>query len=170
MTYKITYPYIYYENETIFRYIYPKCILWLFKTHKAAHYSKNGNDASLYKLYISVITIEEIEQLKSINKKNKIKDLILDYNVKVLEISSEAIELANKYINAGAIPRSEPEDAYHIAIATVNNIEALASWNFKHIVRINPIRKVHEINKKFNYPLIEIGLLELFGGSRYGNL
>lgn len=128
------------------------------------------NDASLYELYISVITIEEIEQLKNINKKNKIKDLILNYNVKVLEISSEAIELANKYINTGAIPRAEPEDAYHIAIATVNNIETLASWNFKHIVSINPIRKIHEVNKKFNYPLIEIGSLELFGGSRYGNL
>jgi len=128
------------------------------------------NDASLYELHISVITIEEIEQLKNINKKNKIRDLILNQNVKVLEISSEAIELANKYINTGAIPSSEPEDAYHIAIATVNNIETLASWNFKHIVSINPIRKIHEVNKKFNYPLIEIGSLELFGGSRYGNL
>ncbi|MBN2374334.1 hypothetical protein JXL19_11170, partial [bacterium] len=108
--------------------------------------------------------------LKNINKKNKIKDLILNYNVNVLEISSEAIELANKYIKTGAIPKSEPEDAYHIAIATVNNIETLASWNFKHIVSINPIRKIHEVNKKFNYPLIEIGSLELFGGSRYGNL
>ena len=128
------------------------------------------NDASLYELHISVITIEEIEQLKNINKKNKIRDLILNQNVKVLEISSEAIELANKYINTGAIPRTEPEDAYHIAIATVHNIETLASWNFKHIVSINPIRKIHEVNKKFNYPLIEIGSLELFGGSRYGNL
>lgn len=128
------------------------------------------NDASLYELYISVIAIEEIEQVKNINKKNKIKELILNYNVKVLEISSEAIELANKYINTGAFPRSEPEDAYHIAIATVNNIETLASWNFKHIVSINPIKKIHEVNKKFNYTLIEIGSLELFGGSRYGNL
>jgi len=128
------------------------------------------NDASLYDLYISVVTIEEIEQLKNISKKDKIRNLILNYNVMVLEISSEAIELANKYINAGAIPRAEPEDAYHIAIATVNNIETLASWNFKHIVSINPIRKIHEVNKKFNYPLIEIGSLELFGGSKYGNL
>ena len=50
----------------------------------------------------------------------------------------------------GAIPKSEPEDAYHIAIATVNKIELLASWNFSHIVSINPIRKIHEINKKAN--------------------
>jgi hypothetical protein len=88
----------------------------------------------------------------------------------VLQISTEAINLANEYIKNGAIPKSEPEDAYHIAIATINKIETLASWNFKHIVSINPIRKIHEVNKKFNYPLIEIGSLELFGGSKYGNL
>ena len=65
---------------------------------------------------------------------------------------------------------SEPEDALHIAIATVNKMEALASWNFKHIVSMAPIRKIHEINKKQNYAIIEIGSLEIFGGSQYGNL
>ena len=128
------------------------------------------NDAFSYEIFISVITIEEIERLENINKKNEIKKLILNYNMNVLEISPKAIDLANEYIKNGAIPKSEPEDAYHIAIATINNIDTLASWNFKHIVSINPIRKIHEINKKFNYPLIEIGSLELFGGSRYGNL
>lgn len=128
------------------------------------------NDAFSYEIFISVITIEEIERLENINKKNEIKKLILNYNMNVLEISPKAIDLANEYIKNGAIPKSEPEDAYHIAIATINNIDTLALWNFKHIVSINPIRKIHKINKKFNYPLIEIGSLELFGGSRYGNL
>jgi hypothetical protein len=49
-------------------------------------------------------------------------------------------------------------------------MEALASWNFKHIVSMAPIRKIHEINKKLNYNIIEIGSLEIFGGSQYGNL
>ena len=35
---------------------------------------------------------------------------------------------------------------------------------------INPIRKVHEINKKHEFETIEIGSLELFGGYKYGNL
>jgi hypothetical protein len=73
-------------------------------------------------------------------------------------------------MNKGAIPASEPEDALHIAVATVYKIESLASWNFKHIVSSNPIRKIHEINLKENYSLIEIGSLEIFGGSKYGNL
>ena len=88
----------------------------------------------------------------------------------ILEFPQEAMDLANEYMAKGAIPPSEPEDAYHIAIATVNHIEALASWNFKHIVSFNPIRKVHELNKKYGYPRIEIGSLELFGGAKYGNI
>jgi predicted nucleic acid-binding protein len=128
------------------------------------------NDVLSYQLFISVITIEEIERLENNDKKNKIINLTMNYKMKVLELSSKAVDLANEYIKNGAIPRTEPEDAYHIAIATVNNIETLASWNFKHIVSINPIKKVHEVNKKFNYPMIEIGSLELFGGAKYGNL
>jgi len=49
----------------------------------------------------------------------------------VLNITEEAITLGEEYMSKGAIPASEPEDAYHIAIATINGIEALASWNFK---------------------------------------
>jgi hypothetical protein len=49
-------------------------------------------------------------------------------------------------------------------------LDALASWNFKHIVSINPIRKIHEINREYNFSAIEIGSLELFGGSKYGNI
>ena len=119
---------------------------------------------------IQPLSIEEVNLLGNIPKKENIKRLILKYNTNILRISNEIKELADIYISKGAIPKSEPEDALHIAIATVHGIIGLASWNFKHIVSINPIRKIHEINKKLNYPMIEIGSLELFGGAKYGNL
>ena len=128
------------------------------------------NETMSYELYMSVLTVEEVEQLENIRKKDNIKDLLLNHKVKILELTNKAVDLANEYLAHGAIPKSEPEDAYHIAIATANEIEALASWNFKHIVSINPIRKIHEINKSLNYQVIEIGSLELFGGAKYGSL
>ncbi len=33
-----------------------------------------------------------------------------------------------------AVPSTEPRDATHIAIAAVNGIDFLATWNFKHIM------------------------------------
>jgi predicted nucleic acid-binding protein len=126
--------------------------------------------SSEYNLFTSVTAIIEIEKLNNPEKKQNIKNLIFDNHTNILELSEEAIILANEYMNKGAIPKSEPDDAYHIAIASVNMLDTLASWNFKHIVSLNPIRKIHEINLKRGYPIIEIGTLQLFGGSEYGNL
>jgi len=128
------------------------------------------NDATDYDIYISVITIMEIEKLKNQLKKENIKELTINYKMKILNFNNDAKILGDKYLLQGAIPASEPEDAYHIAIATVNQIDLLASWNFKHIVSINPIKKIHEVNLKNGYNLIEIGSLEFLGGFKYGNL
>jgi predicted nucleic acid-binding protein len=127
-------------------------------------------DSEHYNLFVSVITIEEIEQLKNPIKKQSIKELLLNRKANIMELSDKAKNLADEYIKRGAIPKSEPADALHIAIATVNSNEALASWNFKHIVSLSPIRKMHEINRKLHYPILEIGSLEIFGGATYGNL
>lgn len=128
------------------------------------------NEALSYELYISVTAVDEIDEVVNIVKRQNIRQLIVDYNMVILELSEESVKLADEYLSKGAIPKSEPEDAYHIAIASVNHLNALASWNFRHIVSVNPIRKIHEINLKHGYPIIEIGSLELFGGSKYGNL
>lgn len=128
------------------------------------------HDASTYELYVSVITIEEIERLRNEEKKHNLRQLILAYRMNVLALNERAKNLADEYMQNGAIPRSEPEDAYHVAIASVNTLDALASWNFSHIVSINPIRKIHEINAQYHYPSVEIGSLEIFGGAQYGNI
>ena len=123
-----------------------------------------------FDLFTSVITIQEIERIKNEIKKQNIKDLIVDYNIEILDLNEKSKLLAEEYIRKGAIPKTEPEDSLHIAIAVINQINYLASWNFKHIVNINPIRKIHEINIKNGLNIIEIGSLELFGGYKYGNL
>lgn len=128
------------------------------------------HNASSYELYTSITAVDEIDELDNLEKWQHIKDLLFDYTIHILELSEEAVTLANDYIKKGAIPESEPEDAYHVAIASVHQLNGLASWNFKHIVSMNPIRKIHEINLKHGYPIIEIGSLELFGGAEYGNI
>ena len=128
------------------------------------------NEASAYELYVSVITIEEIERLANEEKKHNLRNLILQYKMKMLTLTEQAKNLAVEYMQKGAIPTSEPEDAYHVAIASVNELDALASWNFSHLVSINPIRKIHEINHRYHYTAVEIGSLEIFGGAKYGNI
>jgi hypothetical protein len=103
---------------------------------------------------ISALTIQEVERFQNSDKKNQIIGLILRSNCELMEMTPEAVGLSKMYMEYGAIPKSEPEDALHIAIATAANIESLASWNFKHIVSVNPIRKIHEVNQKNGFGII----------------
>ena len=52
----------------------------------------------------------------------------------VLPVSDEARVFARQLIEVGALPPSEPEDALHIALATVVGARYLVSWNFVHLV------------------------------------
>jgi len=50
-----------------------------------------------------------------------------------LEITAEAIALAENLISRNAIPKQAAEDALHIAISAVSGMDYLLTWNFKHI-------------------------------------
>ncbi len=87
----------------------------------------------IYDVYISELTIAEIESTPDQSLKNKMKQVIKDFSV--LEINESVEELAKECVNYGAVPGSYQEDAYHIAVAILNEMDYLISWNFRHIVR-----------------------------------
>lgn len=51
----------------------------------------------------------------------------------MLGIDDEAKNLAKIIIAKKGIPAEYPEDALHIAVAAVNGIEILVTWNFAHL-------------------------------------
>jgi len=51
----------------------------------------------------------------------------------MLDIDDEARSLAEKIILGRAVPAEYPEDALHIAVAAVNGIEVIITWNFAHL-------------------------------------
>jgi len=73
-----------------------------------------------------------------------------------LSKTKEVDVLANAYINFEVVRKKSFEDALHIAIATINKIDVLASWNFKHIVNLNRIKKYNAVNLMQGYQVIEI--------------
>jgi hypothetical protein len=54
----------------------------------------------------------------------------------LLEIDDEKERLARLLLDHQAVPATEPRDAAHIAVAAVNGVEYLATWNFRQI--LNP--------------------------------
>ena len=78
-----------------------------------------------------------------------VKDLVKqipDKQIEFLAISDEANQLANQYIKENVIGKTSMEDYRHKAIATLNNADILASWNFKHIVNISKIRGYNAVS------------------------
>jgi len=54
-------------------------------------------------------------------------------NLRILEITAEAISLAQLLITKGPIPSENAADALHISIAAVNGVDYLLTWNCKHL-------------------------------------
>jgi len=106
-----------------------------------------------------LIHLSEISQIELLPAPQHVKDLVQTIPqdcLVMLDFSKEAQELANNYISEKALGTASLNDAYHIAIATVNRIDVLASWNFRHIVNLDKIRLFNAINLKFGYPVIDI--------------
>lgn len=102
----------------------------------------------------SDVTLLELE--KAPDRVQKVLDTIPAAFKEHISLSVEKEDLASQYIQAGAVSMKFYEDALHIAIATVSRVDILASWNFKHIVNLDRIRKFNAVNLICGYPMLEI--------------
>ena len=73
-----------------------------------------------------------------------------------VELTEEARNLANKYIDEHVVGPTSKADCQHIAMATIAKADVLVSWNFKHIVNLDRIRGYNGINLLMGYNPIEI--------------
>jgi len=88
-----------------------------------------------------------------------VRNLLKEYDDDCFEhvlLTSEAIELADCYIAENVVGKTCLDDCRHIAIATLNKVDVLASWNFKHIVNLSRIKGYNGVNMKKGYATLEI--------------
>ncbi|MEA3445218.1 MAG: PIN domain-containing protein [Bacteroidota bacterium] len=79
-----------------------------------------------------------------------------DSCLNTIKINEDIEELAQTYIREKALGKASENDAYHIALASVNRLDCLISWNFKHIVNFDKIKMFNSINIRLGYPIIDI--------------
>jgi hypothetical protein len=89
-------------------------------------------------------------------KVKKILERVLGDNIEYIPLNEESIALANAYLNEGVVAESSLSDALHMVIATVERVDILVSWNFKHIVNIKRIHLLNSVNLKLGFPILEI--------------
>lgn len=106
-----------------------------------------------------VFVVSDLLDLELINAPQQVREYLLHYSsdkFERVELTEEAIRLADTYILAKVVGKTSLEDCRHIALATINKVDVLASWNFKHIVNLDRIKGYNSVNLRLGYSMLEI--------------
>jgi predicted nucleic acid-binding protein len=137
-----------YFDTSVFGGIYD--IEFLNETEKLFEMVQSGEIVCVY----SDLTEYELE---SAPEKIKTHFLNLDKkSIEFVEITEEINQLAEEYVREKVVGATSMDDCRHIACATINKVDYLVSWNFKHIVNVFRIRGYNSINLKNGYMQIDI--------------
>ncbi len=72
------------------------------------------------------------------------KRLAVLKDVPLLLITEQALLIAESLVQHGIVPTKAAEDALHIAVATVNGVDYLLTWNCRHIANPEMQRGIAE--------------------------
>lgn len=105
-------------------------------------------------LLISEVVLRELELAPEC-----VRETLTDLPTEVVErvsVTEEVLDLAEAYLTAGILGPKWAQDAAHVAAATVARADAIASWNFKHIVRLDKMKAFNRVNILQGYGLLTI--------------
>ncbi len=101
----------------------------------------------------SVAVIEELSEGTSEKTQQRL-DLLKD--VELLPIRDEVELIARIYIERLIMPTDPSGDALHLAVASFYNVDALLTWNCKHLANANKINLIRQINQELSLPTPEL--------------
>lgn len=115
-----------------------------------------------FDLYISQFVLDEagIGDADAARRRLDVLDGICE-----LKITEEAGRLTEKLLRERVVPQKAATDAAHIAVAAVNGMDFLLTWNCKHIANAQMLRKIYSVCESAGYtcPLV-CTPAELMGG------
>ncbi len=103
---------------------------------------------------VSAVVTAEIEDAPE--RARAAYDELVALGAEVLLVSAEALDLADAYLARGVLTPKYYDDASHIALATLAEVDLLVSWNFRHIVHYDKIRVFNAVNLERGYKPIQI--------------
>lgn len=140
--------------------------LYLDTSVPSAYYDKRAKerkDATIkfwkevlphYEVYVSEITVKELDDTKDENLRKRLRRLIKGF--KILKSNKKIRDLARVYIERGVFSERYVDDALHVAITTFYEISYLVSWNFEHLVKVKTRKWVNSVNTLEGFTEIEI--------------
>jgi len=100
--------------------------------------------------YISTIVLDEVARANPQRREGLLGE-IAAVRPTLLRGSEQADALARRYVEAGVLPLTDEVDALHVAIATVYELDVLASWNQRHLANIRRRDLFNSVNRVAGY-------------------
>lgn len=74
----------------------------------------------------------------------------------LLEVTPEAVELADVLVSSGGLPEAATDDAFHLAVAAVHAADFLLTWNCRHLANAERMGKLADVvrSQGFRPPII----------------
>lgn len=108
---------------------------------------------SRHETYVSALVVQEAGRGDPTQAQIRLAAIA---KIPMLDIDDEARSLAEEIIAKKGIPAEYPEDALHIAIAAVNGVDVIITWNFAHLNNPFTRRKVRKIVEAKGYSCPEV--------------
>jgi predicted nucleic acid-binding protein len=83
-------------------------------------------------------------------------DELVGFESELLIVTREVDDLASAYEERGVLSRRSRNDMLHVALASLARVDALVSWDFRHLVRLDNVRAFSAVNSAFGLPPITI--------------
>ena len=107
-----------------------------------------------YHAVMSEIVFEELEEAPQ-----QVREIVLSLPESSLEsilVTEEIIQLRNEYEAAGILGPKWIDDMTHVAAATIARVDAIVSWNFRYIVRLDKMKAYNQVNLQNGYGILTI--------------
>jgi hypothetical protein len=111
------------------------------------------NDRKRYEIVASRLVVSEASAGNSAEAVKRLK--LLD-TLQILENTNAATAFAELLLQRGILPQKAAADALHLAIAVVNKVDFLLTWNCKHLANANIRKTIDKACQSASYPSVAI--------------
>ena len=101
------------------------------------------HELSEYRAVVSPLVVRELERVPEPHRTGYLN---LISTLEQVELTEEAAILAEGYIARGIFHRKYLGDAVHVAVASVNKIDYLVTWNFGHLANVRRQARIRLFN------------------------
>ena len=94
-----------------------------------------------FELFVSQAVVEEASRGNAVSAAGRMAFL---EGIPILGLNAEIDAVADQLLRASAVPVKARIDAIHIAVAAINHLEYLVTWNLTHIANVAVRGKIEQ--------------------------